>query len=70
MISSPAAARVSDGEGFGGLAGGRGKTGDPAFERGHTLLEDVGGGIHDAGIDVAELLQRKEAAGVVGVLKR
>ena len=59
-----------DGEGFGGLAGGGGEAGDAAFERGDALLEDVGGGVHDAGVDVAELLQREEAGGVVGVLKK
>ena len=58
-----------DGEGLGGLAGGGGEGGDSAFERGDALLEDVGGGVHDAGVDVAELLQGEEAGGVVGVVE-
>ncbi len=58
-----------DGEGLGGLAGGGGERGDSAFERGDALLEDVGGGVHDAGVDVAELLQAEEAGGVVGVVE-
>ena len=68
-ISSPAAARVSDGERLGRLAGGRGQRRRAAFERRHALLKDVGGGVHDAGVDVAELLQREEPAGVVGILE-
>ena len=59
-----------DGEGFGGLAGGGGERRRAAFERGDALLEHVGGGVHDAGVDVAELLQREEAGGVVGILKK
>ena len=43
--------------------------GDSAFEGGNALLEDVGGGVHDAGVDVAELLQAEEPAGVVGVVE-
>ena len=35
------------------------RRGDSAFERGDALLEDVGGGVHDAGVDVAELLQAR-----------
>jgi hypothetical protein len=58
-----------DGERLRGLAGGGGKGGRSAFERGDALLEDVGGGVHDAGVDVAELLQAEEAAGVVGVVE-
>jgi hypothetical protein len=34
----------------------------PAFERRDALFEDVGGRIHDAGVDVAELLQREQRA--------
>ena len=42
---------------------------DAAFQRRHALLEDVGGGVHDAGIDVAELLQREQRGRMVGVLE-
>jgi hypothetical protein len=40
-----------------------------AFESGYALLKDVGGGVHDAGVDVAELLEREETTGVVRVLE-
>ena len=42
---------------------------DAAFERGDALLEDVVRRVHDAGVDVAELLQPEEIGGVVGVLE-
>ena len=45
------------------------ETGDAALQRRHALLEDVRGRIHDAGIDVAELLQAKERRRMVGVLE-
>ena len=45
------------------------KPGGPAFERRNALLEHVGRRVHDAGVDVAELLQRKQAGGVVGVVE-
>jgi len=51
-----------DGKGLGGLARGGGQRGDSAFERGDALLKDVGGGVHQPGVDVAKLLQREEAA--------
>ena len=57
-------------ERLGGLAGGRRQRGGSAFEGRDALLEDVGGRVHDARVDVAELLQREEAAGMVGVLKQ
>ena len=40
-----------------------------ALERGDALLEDVSGGVHDARVDVAELLQREEVGGVRGVFE-
>ena len=43
--------------------------GDPAFQRRDALLEDVGGRVHDAGVDVAELLQGEQPRGVVGVVE-
>ena len=42
---------------------------DAALERGHALLEDRGGGVHDAGIDVAEALQVEQRGGVLGVVE-
>ncbi len=62
-------ARVVNGQRLGGLAGGGGQRRDAAFERGDALLEDVGGRVHDARVDVAEFLQREEAGGVVGVVE-
>ena len=41
----------------------------PRFERRHPLLERRGGGVHDAGVDVAEALQVEQSGGVVGVLE-
>ena len=41
----------------------------PALERRDPLLEHVVGRVHDAGIDVAELLQREQARGVGGVVE-
>ena len=58
-----------DDEGFGGLSGGQRQPGDSAFERGDALLEDVGRRVHDAGVDVAELLQGEESRGVVGIVE-
>ena len=37
---------------------------DAAFERRHALLEHGRGRIHDARVDVAELLQREQSRGV------
>ena len=42
---------------------------DAAFERRNALLEDIGGRIHDAGVNVAELLQTEQRRGMVGVFK-
>ena len=35
----------------------------------HARLEDVGGGVADTGVDVAELLQGEQVGGVLGVLE-
>ena len=40
-----------------------------AFEGGDALLKDVGGGVHDARVDVAELLEPEETGGVIGIVK-
>ena len=42
---------------------------DAALERGDPLLEHVVGRVHDAGVDVAELLQREQVRRVLGALK-
>ena len=51
------------------LAGGCGQPGHSTLQRRHALLKHVGGGVHDAGVDVAELLQRKEPPRVIRVLE-
>ena len=59
--------QVQQGDGLGRLAAGHGQRGHPAFEGGHPLLEDRLGGVHDPGVDVAQLLQAEEGGGVGGV---
>ena len=51
------------------LPAGSGQGRHAALERRHALLENVGGGIHDARIDVAELLQRKQGGGMFGIVE-
>ena len=63
------AGQGEDGQSLRGLAGGGRQRRRSPFERGDPLLEDVGGRVHDAGIDVAEFLQAEEPGGVVGILK-
>ena len=46
-----------------------GERADAAFERGHALLEHVRGGVHDARVDVAELLEGEQIGGVRGILE-
>ncbi len=40
--------------------------GDAAFQRRDALLQHRLGRVHDAGVDVAELLQREQVGGVLG----
>ena len=40
---------------------------DAAFQVGQALLEHVGGRVHDAGVDVAQLLQGEQVGRVFGV---
>ncbi len=56
-------------EHLGGVTGRDGDRRAAAFERRDALLEHVVGGIHDAGVDVAERAQAEEVGGVVGVLE-
>ena len=61
---------LDDGQELRRLAAGSGQPPpDAAFERRHALFEDVGGGIHDAGVNVPELLQREQCGGVRGILE-
>ncbi len=50
-------------------SGGDGQCAGSAFERGDALFENVGGGVHEACVDVAELFESKEIGGVLGVFK-
>ena len=55
--------------GDGRLPGRHGQRAGPAFDRGDALLEDVGGRIHQARVDVPEFLQREQIGGVLGALE-
>ena len=68
-ISSPALARVRMASVSAAWPEATASAGRAAFERGDALLEDVGRRVHDAGVDVAELLKPEEAGGVVGVVE-
>ena len=59
--------QVLQGEGRGRLAGGHREGADAAFQRRDALLQDVGRGVHDPGVDVAQLLQGEQRGGVAGV---
>ena len=61
--------QVEDRQGFRCLSAGQSEARHAALERRDALLEDVGGGIHDPGVDVPELLEREEPRGVAGVLE-
>ena len=56
-------------QGFSRLPRGRRQPRRSAFQSRHPLLEDIVGGVHDAGINVAELLQSKEPSGMTGVME-
>ena len=58
---------VLDRHGRGRLAGGDGQRRDAAFERRDALLQHGVGRVHDARVDVAELLQREQVRGMLGV---
>ena len=63
------AGQIEDRERLGRLAGRHAERPDATLEGGDALLEDVGGRVHDPGVDVAELLQPEEPGGVVGVVE-
>ena len=63
------AGQSGDDESLGSLSGGGCQAGGSAFEGGNALLKDVGGGVHDAGVDVAELLESEETGRVIGIVK-
>ena len=41
----------------------------PAFQIGHALFKHITGGVHDAGINIAEFLQGKQAGGMFGAVE-
>ncbi len=55
---------VQDGRRDGGLSGGMGERTRAAFESREALLEDVRRRVHDAGVDITELLQAEEIRGM------
>ena len=66
---SPARARLRIARVSAACPDARPRAADAALERGDALLEDVGGRVHDPGVDVAELLEPEEAGGVGGVVE-
>ena len=60
---------VEHGERLGGLARGDEERADAALERCDALLDDVGRRVHQAGVDVAELLEPEQVRRVVGVVE-
>ena len=63
------AAQGQDRLGLGGVPDAGGQRADAAFQVGQALLEHIGGRVHDAGVDVAELLQGEQVGGVLGALE-
>src|SRR6202043_1664097 len=63
------AKQAGDGQELRRLSAGSCEATDAGFERGHALLKNVGGGVHDAAVNVAELLQREKIGGVSGILE-
>jgi hypothetical protein len=51
------------------LARGHEERADAALERRDALLDDIGRRVHQARVDVAELLEPEEVSGVVGVVE-
>jgi hypothetical protein len=64
------AGEIENRERLGGLPGGQEKCRDPTFECGQPLLDDIGGRVADAGVDVAGLFQAEQRCGVGGVVER
>ena len=53
----------------GGLAAGKGQPAGAAVERRQALFQDVGGGVHQAGVDVAEFAQGEQIRSVLRAVK-
>ena len=60
---------VEDGVGDGGLSGGKAQGSAAALQGSHSFLEDRGGGVGDASVDVADFLDGEEIGSMGGVVK-
>ncbi len=60
---------IEQGHGDGLLTAAEGQRPDPAVERGHPLLKDVGGRIHQPRVNPAEFFQCEQVGGVFGAPK-
>ncbi len=60
---------VEQGKGFSSLPGGDQQRPHATFEGGDALLDRGLGRVHDAGVDVAELLEREQVRGMVGAVE-
>ncbi len=63
------AGQVQDGERLRGLPRRQEQRGHTALERGDALLDDVGGGVADPGVDIARNFQSEQGGGVRGVVE-
>ena len=60
---------VGDGQKLRRLPRGGGHSSHATLQRRHPLFKDIGGGVHQAGVDVPEFLQPKEIGAVLGVIE-
>ena len=63
------AQQIRDGDKLRRLAAGHRQRPHAALERRHALLEDRGGGVHDARVNVPESLQVEKIGGVLGIFE-
>ena len=59
-----------DGIGNGGHARGNSQRGNATLQRGHSFFQNVGGRVHDAGVDIARYLEVKQVRTVLRTVKR
>ena len=50
-----------------GVTAASGQPTDATFQRGNPLLQHIRGGIHDAGVDIAQFCQREEIGSVLRI---
>ena len=60
---------VIDGDELRGMSRSRGESCDASFESGHSFFKDVSRRVHQAGVDVTELLEGKQLGTVGGVFE-